>query len=85
MSLMRKDPRYRLGAKGAEQIRTHSWFSTLDWNDVISKSLTPPFVPNIHGELDVGNFAEEFTAQEPIDSPAQPPQKHNQLFRVRSI
>ena len=79
---MRKDPCVRLGSKGAGQIRNHSWFASLNWDDVIAKSLTPPFKPHIHGELDVGNFAEEFTAQEPIDSPAQPPQKHNELFRV---
>lgn len=79
---MRKDPLARLGAKGACQVRSHPWFNSINWDDVLSKKVPPPFKPHIKSELDVGNFAEEFTAQEPIDSPAQPPQKHNELFRV---
>ena len=82
LSLMRKDPLARLGSKGAWQVRAHPWFSSLDWDDVMAKKTEPPFKPFIHSELDVGNFAEEFTTQDPVDSPAQPPKKHNELFRV---
>ena len=82
---MRKDPLTRLGAKGAWQVRSHPWFSVLDWDDVMSRKVAPPFKPHLQGELDVGNFAEEFTAQDPVDSPAQPPRKHNELFRVRNV
>ena len=79
---MRKDPLTRLGAKGAWQVRSHPWFSVLDWDNVMSRKVAPPFKPHLQGELDVGNFAEEFTGQDPVDSPAQPPRKHNELFRV---
>ena len=72
----------RLGAKGAWQVRSHPWFSVLDWDNVMSRKVAPPFKPHLQGELDVGNFAEEFTGQDPVDSPAQPPRKHNELFRV---
>ena len=79
---MRKEPSARLGAKGAWQVRSHPWFASLSWDDVLSKKIAAPFKPYIHDELDVGNFAEEFTGQDPIDSPAQAPQKYNDLFRV---
>ena len=48
----------------------------------MAKKLTPPFKPYIADELDVGNFSEEFTDLVPIDSPALPPTKHQDIFRV---
>lgn len=54
----------------------------INWDDVLAKKLTPPFKPYIADELDVGNFSEEFTDLVPIDSPALPPTKHQDIFRV---
>jgi len=48
----------------------------------MAKKVAPPFRPYISGDLDVGNFAEEFTTQVPIDSPAAPPAKEADIFRV---
>ena len=85
MGLMRKDFRTRLGAGGANEVKNHLWFSSTNWDDVLAKKLQPPFKPYFANELDVGNFAEEFTNQDPIDSPALPLTKHNEVFRVRII
>ena len=57
----------------------------LDWADVLAKRLTPPFKPYITDELDVGNFSEEFTDLVPVDSPALPPTKHQDIFRVSHL
>lgn len=54
----------------------------MDWADVLAKRVPVPFKPYISDELDVGNFSEEFTTQVPIDSPALPPTKHADIFRV---
>uniref|UniRef100_A0A915DDX2 AGC-kinase C-terminal domain-containing protein n=1 Tax=Ditylenchus dipsaci TaxID=166011 RepID=A0A915DDX2_9BILA len=39
------NPKRRLGAKGAEQIKKHSFFNGFDWNDLQNKQLKAPFVP----------------------------------------
>jgi serine/threonine protein kinase len=82
LGLIRKDYRTRLGAGGAHEIKNHMWFSSINWEDVLAKKLRPPFKPYFSNELDVGNFSEEFTAQTPVDSPALPITKYNEVFRV---
>lgn len=80
---MAKDPQKRLGQKGAAEIKGHPWFHPLDWKQVLRRQAPVPFRPIVADELDVRNFADEFTEQDPIDSPAKPPKKHVDLFRVR--
>lgn len=43
-----------------------------------------PFKPVIRDELDVSNFAEEFTEMDPTYSPAALPQSSEKLFQVIS-
>lgn len=44
--------------------------------------MPPPFVPKISHELDVGNFATEFTNMAPQDSPAAVPMNVEKMFKV---
>lgn len=45
--------------------------------------MAPPFKPPIHHPLDVANFAEEFTKQQPCYSPVETPDSGQKaLFRV---
>lgn len=44
--------------------------------------MPPPFVPKIAHELDVGNFATEFTNMAPQDSPAAVPMNVEKMFKV---
>uniref|UniRef100_A0AAR2JX28 non-specific serine/threonine protein kinase n=1 Tax=Pygocentrus nattereri TaxID=42514 RepID=A0AAR2JX28_PYGNA len=64
-SLLIKDPNKRLGGgpDDAKEIMRHSFFSTLDWQDVYDKKLVPPFKPQVTSETDTRYFDEEFTAQ----------------------
>ena len=40
---MDKNPTKRLGSKeGAEEIKNHSYFNDVDWNDVINKKIKAP-------------------------------------------
>ena len=49
----------------------------------MSKKLVPaPFVPRIVNELDVSNFAEEFTGMAVTDSPAIVPPNVDKIFKV---
>jgi len=43
---------------GADDIKNHKWFKGIDWEDVYSRKLKPPFVPKISGEGDTSNFQE---------------------------
>lgn len=86
LSLLEKDSSKRLGCgeQDAEQIKAHPFFKGLNWDDVLQKKVPTPFKPHVCNEMDVGNFAEEFTDMAPVDSPAVVPQsakRVNQLFR----
>nr|DBA14658.1 TPA: hypothetical protein GDO54_005592 [Pyxicephalus adspersus] len=72
--LLMKDPKKRLGCgpEGADEIKKHPFFKTINWDDLAAKKVPAPFKPVIKDELDVGNFAEEFTDMDPTYSPALP-------------
>uniref|UniRef100_A0A672NUV9 non-specific serine/threonine protein kinase n=1 Tax=Sinocyclocheilus grahami TaxID=75366 RepID=A0A672NUV9_SINGR len=82
--LLVKDPHKRLGSgpRGAEEIKSHAFFKGLNWSDLAEKKVQSPFRPELRNELDVGNFAEEFTGMEPVYSPASTPPSTDRLFQV---
>ncbi|XP_032881088.1 ribosomal protein S6 kinase alpha-5-like [Amblyraja radiata] len=84
--LLVKDPKRRLGSgpTGAAKIKLHAFFQGLNWTDLATKSIEPPIKPIIKNELDVSNFAEEFTRMDPAYSPAAVPQ-HTDLFKGYSF
>uniref|UniRef100_A0A672IAP1 Ribosomal protein S6 kinase n=1 Tax=Salarias fasciatus TaxID=181472 RepID=A0A672IAP1_SALFA len=84
--LLVKDPHRRLGSgpRGAEDIKAHPFFKGLNWADLSEKKVESPFKPELKSELDVGNFAEEFTGMDPVYSPASTPPSTDRLFQVRS-
>ncbi|CAF0970742.1 unnamed protein product [Brachionus calyciflorus] len=84
LKLLIKQPAKRLGSNGANEVKSHSFYDSLNWVDLLNKKVKPPFKPNICNELDTTNFAEEFTKQIPNDSPAiLPPNNLNSdnIFR----
>lgn len=46
------------------------------------KLVRAPFIPRIADELDVSNFAEEFTGMAATDSPAIVPANVDKIFKV---
>lgn len=54
----------------------------LNWADLAQKKMPSPFKPELKSELDVGNFAEEFTGMDPVYSPASTPPSTGRLFKV---
>lgn len=54
----------------------------LNWKHLAERKVPPPFVPIISHELDVGNFATEFTNMAPQDSPAAVPMNVEKMFKV---
>ncbi|XP_054282176.1 ribosomal protein S6 kinase alpha-5-like isoform X2 [Macrosteles quadrilineatus] len=81
--LLVKDPRQRLGGgeDDAEEVKRHPFFKDIDWDKLARKEVPAPLVPKIANELDVSNFAEEFTKMTPADSPAVVPPNYDKIFK----
>ncbi|XP_018414007.1 PREDICTED: ribosomal protein S6 kinase alpha-5 isoform X4 [Nanorana parkeri] len=85
--LLMKDPKKRLGCgpDGSDEIKKHPFFKTINWDDLAAKKVPAPFKPVIKDELDVGNFAEEFTEMDPTYSPAALPMNADRIFQGYSF
>ncbi|CAO2624168.1 Ribosomal protein S6 kinase alpha-3 [Lemmus lemmus] len=80
--LFKRNPANRLGPDGVEEIKRHSFFSTIDWNKLYRREIHPPFKPATGRPEDTFYFDPEFTAKTPKDSPGIPPSANaHQLFR----
>ena len=67
--LLAKDKKSRLGQNGDdEEVLSHPWFASLDKAKVLSKEMTPPFIPKVETETDTSNFDQRFTTQEVSES-----------------
>lgn len=63
--LLEKDPQKRLGSSilDYKEIQLQSWFSNINWNDLLNKKIQPPFKPIVNSELDTRYFDKEFTGE----------------------
>ncbi|GCE99413.1 serine/threonine protein kinase, AGC [Zygosaccharomyces mellis] len=68
IGLLSRDPKRRLGYHGAEEIRSHPFFSQLSWRRLLMKGYIPPYKPPVSNAMDTSNFDQEFTREKPIDS-----------------
>uniref|UniRef100_A0A8C9X9D7 Serum/glucocorticoid regulated kinase family member 3 n=1 Tax=Sander lucioperca TaxID=283035 RepID=A0A8C9X9D7_SANLU len=60
--LLEKDGPHRLGSRDDfSEIKEHSFFSSINWDDLEQKKITPPFIPNVSSYCDITNFDPEFT------------------------
>ncbi|XP_078418143.1 ribosomal protein S6 kinase alpha-5 isoform X3 [Cetorhinus maximus] len=57
----------------------------INWDELSAKNIEAPFKPVIRDELDVSNFAEEFTEMDPTYSPAALPQNSDRIFQGYSF
>ena len=67
--LLDRDPTRRLGVNGADEIKSHPFFSqNIDFDKLLQKKIQPPFKPSVASPVDVSNFDTVFTAEPPTDS-----------------
>uniref|UniRef100_A0A7N9AU91 Serine/threonine-protein kinase N2-like n=1 Tax=Mastacembelus armatus TaxID=205130 RepID=A0A7N9AU91_9TELE len=73
--LLKKNPVKRLGAgeRDANEVKGEKFFETIDWEALLAKKVTPPFLPSVKESMDVSNFDSEFTRLQPILSPPSKP------------
>ncbi|XP_060921218.1 serine/threonine-protein kinase N1b isoform X2 [Labrus mixtus] len=69
--LLRRNPERRLGSgeKDAEDVKKQPFFRGMDWEALLQRKVTPPFVPTIGSKVDISNFDVEFTAEPPALTP----------------
>ncbi|XKL62061.1 hypothetical protein PGB90_001894 [Kerria lacca] len=83
-ALFKRNPINRLGsgADGVNEIKSHAFFSTIDWDKLYHKQFEPPFKPAVSRADDAYYFDSEFTSKTPKDSPGIPPSANaHELFR----
>ncbi|XP_007893071.1 ribosomal protein S6 kinase alpha-1 isoform X2 [Callorhinchus milii] len=83
-ALFKRNAANRLGAgtDGAEELKRHLFFATIDWNKLYRREMKPPFRPAVARPDDTFYFDPEFTERTPKDSPGVPPSASaHQLFR----
>uniref|UniRef100_A0AAX7U1I9 Serum/glucocorticoid regulated kinase family member 3 n=1 Tax=Astatotilapia calliptera TaxID=8154 RepID=A0AAX7U1I9_ASTCA len=62
--LLEKDGKRRLGYReDFIEIRRHSFFSSINWDDLEQKKIPPPFTPLVSSVSDISNFDPEFTEE----------------------
>jgi serine/threonine protein kinase len=66
LKLLEKNPRERIGAGEADyrEIQEHAFFANVHWDDVLTKTLTPEWVPELKSETDTSYFSQEFADED---------------------
>lgn len=62
------NPKKRLGANGAEEIKKHIFFKNVNWDDILNMKVKPPFMPRITRPDETRYIHSEFLEEHPIDS-----------------
>lgn len=73
--LLQKDPTKRLGTgpNGSQDLKKHPFFKGIKWDKLESKSITPPFKPQVDGPECVQNFDTMWTDMPAEETPANTP------------
>ncbi|KAG9511043.1 Serine/threonine-protein kinase Sgk1, partial [Fragariocoptes setiger] len=66
--LLSKNKHTRLGfLGGADEVKRHEFFRSINWYDLEAKKICPPYNPEVHDQMDVRNIDPVFIA-EPVPS-----------------
>ncbi|XP_076598049.1 serine/threonine-protein kinase Sgk2 isoform X2 [Chaetodon auriga] len=75
VGLLQKDQHRRLGAiADFLEIKNHTFFSLINWDDLYHKRITPPYNPNVRGPADTQHIDPEFTREMVPNSVSRTPE-----------
>eukprot|EP01035_Chromulina_nebulosa_P020561 gene20561-26666_t len=61
-ALLNRNPLARLGSNGGNEVKSHQFFSPIDWDALYTKKIPPPFNPCVDQDIsNTENFESEFT------------------------
>uniref|UniRef100_A0A4W5KIR7 Serum/glucocorticoid regulated kinase 2 n=1 Tax=Hucho hucho TaxID=62062 RepID=A0A4W5KIR7_9TELE len=64
MGLLHKDQHRRLGAiADFLEVKNHTFFSPINWDDLYHRRIKPPYNPNVKGPADMQHIDPEFTKE----------------------
>jgi serine/threonine protein kinase len=67
-ALLNRNPKERLGSRGAQEVRAHPFFVSIDWLALMRRQTVPPFNPCQGKDVSMStNFDAEFTSM-PVHS-----------------
>lgn len=66
--LLKKEPAQRLGSNGAHEIRDSEFFSVIDFQQLFSRDIQPPFKPEVSNEEDTKYVPKNYLSAKPEDS-----------------
>eukprot|EP01029_Cantina_marsupialis_P002712 TRINITY_DN12582_c0_g1_i1.p1 TRINITY_DN12582_c0_g1~~TRINITY_DN12582_c0_g1_i1.p1 ORF type:complete len:511 (-),score=120.91 TRINITY_DN12582_c0_g1_i1:1300-2832(-) len=79
-NLLDVNPTTRLGASGAEEVKMHPFFRTINWEAMLAREISPPWVPDVKHTRDTSHFDRAFT-----ELPVASPDAKNRLGSVDSM
>ncbi|RKP27352.1 serine/threonine-protein kinase Sgk2, partial [Syncephalis pseudoplumigaleata] len=65
VNLLERNPKLRLGSRGASEVKSQAFFRGIDWDRVYRKEYPVPFDPQVAGTMDLHNIDPKFCG-EPI-------------------
>lgn len=66
--LLTKSPYNRLGYNGASDVKKHEFLSDIDFDQLLMKTIKPPFIPKLENEISVNYIDKTFLDMTPVDS-----------------
>jgi len=63
--LLQRDPNNRLTI---DQIKAHPFFATINWEELLARQVTPPYIPPVKNATDIRNIDTDFTDEVPTET-----------------
>jgi len=66
LSLLERDPEFRLGANGVEEIMNHKYMKDINWDALKAKQIKPPYNPKVKSQTDVKHIDSKYLDEDVI-------------------